>query len=233
MNTAIPKTFNEFARKYTPRIRNYILARNKENSVKIDPDEFVQEFLIKFNKKNTLEKYNPERGASFDTWLYRILYNSFCTSFRLKKEENEEVFNLPENYEKFISDHKKDSNTERYLKTRDAFICISEEDIELILNFTEDISDVRERLSIKLKAYPYIDLNDEDLDFMAQKTGIEKKYLPDELKKMYGTKPGERAGLKDKDIARLLGFSSFTNQRDRAVRKYIIPQYKYMKSRKQ
>ena len=223
MDNSAPKTFDEFAKKYTPRIKSYILAQNNKNSTKLDPDDFIQEVLIKFDREKTLNKYNPEKGASFNTWFNRIIYNFYCTAIRKKGEHDAKFFSMPEN--------QKISNTDTYLKTDTQYILSNKDDRKLILNIIENIPEVRTRLSIKLKAYPLINLNSEDISFIAEKTGLAKNNIKDGLEKMYNKKPGDRPGLKDTDVANLLGFKSFSTQKERAVRKYVIPQYIYMKNR--
>ena len=233
MHGNAPKTFDEFVREYTPEIQGFIRFKNSKNSTKLDPDDFFQDVLIKFDKSKILDKYDPERGASFRTFFFRIINNFYNTVIRIQAEEDKSLCALPDSYDKIIDGRQADNNPDTFLKTSEIFVCIDNEDLKIVLDLIENIPDVKERLSIKLKSYPFIRLNDEEMNYMVKTSGIKKKQFVSELKRMFEAKAGERAGLKDKDAAKLIGYASFTNQRERAVRKHIISQYVYMKSRKE
>jgi hypothetical protein len=103
-------------------------------------------------------------------------------------------------------------------------------DLELVLQIIDDIPTPHERLAIKLKIYPHIQLNQEELAYIANKLETSVHNVLIEIQNMYSQKSIGEFGLRDQDIAKLLKVTSFTNQKERAVRKYIEPLYNYIKS---
>ncbi|MBN2107103.1 MAG: hypothetical protein JW832_06715 [Deltaproteobacteria bacterium] len=88
MSYQTPASLEEFQKSYAAAVRSFIRAKNKTATLKLDPDDFVQDVLVKFIEEKTLEKYDPARGASFKTFLSRVLYYFYLTKFETVKRDS-------------------------------------------------------------------------------------------------------------------------------------------------
>ncbi len=215
-----PRTIDELVRDYAPLIRSFINGKNKDNSTQLDADEFEQKIYIKCNKTNIFEKYDPEK-ASFNTYFRRILLNYYYNEVRKQENEDKKIIKVLD--DQTFEDKPDDDPV--YIFNKDFSIEISEDLAELLLQWIDEIPDMKARLSIKVKLYPLIRFTADEMLFMAENAGVAPDTIEELLTKMHNEKPGQSPGLRDVDAAKLLGYRSFTTQRDRAVRKHLIPRY--------
>ncbi len=213
-------TFNsieDFIDQYESFVREWFQFKNNANLTHVEEEDFWSELLVKIVQEDLLNKYNPDHysKASFKTWLKRVLNNLFIDmSKKIVKgkwvpidttDDDEHLQILEERFNV-------DKNIEVDL------------DIDMISKYVEDIPKVRDRILVKLKTY--IDgstvLDDEEYEYLENVSELSdvKGFIS---KNIYNHK----AGIKDKDICKLLDMKKGTinTTYQRIVRKYVTGPY--------
>ncbi|MHC4473113.1 MAG: RNA polymerase sigma factor [Planctomycetota bacterium] len=66
----------DFARRYLPVVRSYLLARWRQSPLRVDLEDAIQEvFLDCFKRGGALEKAERDRGGGFQAFLYGVVRN--------------------------------------------------------------------------------------------------------------------------------------------------------------
>ena len=76
----------------------------------LDAEEVVQDAFTKIYVN--ADKYEPQAGAKFSSWAYRILMNTAFTRYQKLVKEGQRFTNLDPEFEKFIGEQKNHSGFE-------------------------------------------------------------------------------------------------------------------------
>tara|TARA_Y100000591_G_scaffold325716_1_gene347090 strand:+ start:54 stop:713 length:660 start_codon:yes stop_codon:yes gene_type:complete len=213
-----PKTAEELATDYDLYIRDWIKFENFAN---LDSDDFVGSFYEKVLTKNILDKFDPEQGFLFETWLSKVLKNHYLDKYNASLKDNWVSITIDEEND--------DSQTIRgdmipieedgHL---DSFI--TKDYLDKLINAINNIEDDRDRVLIKLKFYQkgqtqLINFKNNDISYILSVSDLDEsqimKFIDDNAKQAYG--------LKDKDICTLINMASGSINTifQRAVRKWL------------
>ena len=212
-----PKTAEDLANDYNEYIKDWILYNN---TAKIDAHEFISSFYHKVLTKNTLEKFDPDYGVKFETWLSKVLQNHYYD--RVNQSLKDNWISI----QKF-SDDEKDTLREDAIGYEDiSFLdeIISNDTIEQLIRLINGIQDDRDRVLIKLKYYQkgqsqLIIIRQNDLDYIRSVSDLNDQeilqYIDDNAKDSYG--------LRDRNICELINIAtgSINTFFQRAVRKWL------------
>ena len=80
-----PKTAEELVKSHDQYIKDWIAG---SNTAKIDAQEFISSFYHKVLTKNTLEKFDPDYGVKFETWLSKVLQNHYYNQVNQSLKDN-------------------------------------------------------------------------------------------------------------------------------------------------
>ncbi len=74
------------------------IIRNEEDAEEIVQDAFTKIYL-------NADKFEPQEGAKFSSWAYRILMNTAFTRYQKRVKEGQRVVNLDPEFEHLLSDN--------------------------------------------------------------------------------------------------------------------------------
>ena len=213
-------TFNsieEFIDQYESFVREWFQFKNNANLTHVEEEDFWSELLVKIVQEDLLNKYNPDHysKASFKTWLKRVLNNLYIDMSRKISKGNWAPIDTTDD------DEHLQILEERFNVDKNIEVDL---DKDMIAKYVEDIPKVRDRILVKLKTY--IDgstvLDDEEYKYLENVSELSdvKGFIS---KNIYNRK----AGMKDKDICKLLDMKEGTinTTYQRIVRKYITGPY--------
>ena len=212
-----PKTAEELVKNYDSYIKDWI---KYENFANLDSDDFIGSFYEKVLTKHILEKFDPEHGFQFETWLSRVLKNHYLDKYNAS---------LKDNWIGITAENHDESDTIRGdlipLKEEghlDAYI--TKEYFDNLIRVINNIDDDRARVLIKLKFYQkgqtqLINFMNNDINYIQSVSNLEKT----EIMQFIDDNTKETFGLKDKDICELLNMAagSINTIFQRAVRKWL------------
>tara|TARA_B100001564_G_C20507443_1_gene609056 strand:- start:185 stop:850 length:666 start_codon:yes stop_codon:yes gene_type:complete len=215
-----PKTAEEFYTDYKDFVYEWISMKNYQSSIELNKDDFFSGFIDKVIKENTMDKFDPERGFQFKTWLSKVLRYHYLTL--IEKATRSKWISIDKDpYSQDGEDNKsielKDDSKD-YLEE-----IITENAINQLMKIIDSIDENRDRVLIKLK---HIDpknnlmtLNENDIAYIESLSGKNAKeiglYIEENAK--------ESIGLKEKSISQLLGMplGSVGVNFQRAVSKWL------------
>ena len=215
-------TTETFIKEYEKFVREWFRFRNQQNLTHVEEEDFWSELLRKIVDNQILSKYDHDHysGANFETWLKKVLNHLYIDLSRSVAKRNWKTISSTDTEDKT-------GNT----IIEDRFIVNPDEgnlpviDIEIIKRMIDQIPKMRNRILVKLKTYidGYTEIEDKEIAYLEMVSDIEDvvQFVSDNL---YGNK----AGMRDKDIARLLDMKLGTvnTTYGRIVSKYIIEPYK-------
>jgi len=212
-----PKTAEELAKGYDQYIKDWI---KHGNFASLDSDEFISSFYEKTLTKNILEKFDPEHGVKFETWLSRVLNNHYIDKYNASLKDNWLGITSEENDESdTIRGDQIPLDEEDYLD-----IYITKEYLDKLIDIINNIEDDRDRVLIKLKFYQkgqtqLINFENNDINYILSVSDIEEPYIM----KFIDDNAKETYGLKDKHICELINMAtgSINTIFQRAVRKWL------------
>ena len=212
-----PQTVEKLVNTYDDYIKDWIRYNNSGN---VDADEFVSSFYEKIITKKSLEKFNPDKGFKFETWLNTVLRNHYNDQINKQLKENWiSIDSMNEKNDNSIGENKLPSEEIDHLDE-----IIKEETLVQLITLINNIENARDRVLIKLKYYQkgqsqLISFEEKDLSYLEKHSSLSKQeiidYIDDNVKKTYG--------VKDKDICMLLNIAegSVGTFFQRAVRKWL------------
>ncbi len=210
-----PNNSEQLAKDYDQYIKDWILAKNTAN---LDSDEFISSFYFKVHTKDTLNKFDQDRGIKFKTWLSRVLQNHYYDLINSS---------LKDKWNTIHSDDETDRPNEENLedKTNNPLEeIIQRETIQQLIRLINGIPDDRDRILIKLKFYQkgqsqLIQIEKNDIKYIKEQSSLNENEIIEFAEK--NAKPSY--GLKDKDICELMSMSpgSINTFFQRAVRKWL------------
>ena len=215
-------TTETFIKEYEEFVREWFRFRNEQNFTHVEEEDFWSELLRKIVDNQILSKYDQDHysGAKFETWLKKVLNHLYIDLSRSVAKRNWKTISSTDTEDKT-------GNT----IIEDRFIVNPDEgnlpviDIEIIKQMIDQIPKMRNRILVKLKTYidGYTEIDDKEIAYLKTMSDIEDvvQFISDNL---YDYK----AGMRDKDIARLLDMKLGTvnTTYGRIVSKYIIEPYK-------
>ena len=212
-----PKTAEELAKNYDSYIKDWI---KYENFANLDSDEFISSFYEKVLTKYILEKFDPEHGVKFETWLSRVLKNHYLDKYNISLKDNWLGITAEENDESDtirgdMIPLEEDGHLDSY---------ITKDYLDKLINAINNIEDDRDRVLIKLKFYQkgqtqLINFENNDINYILSVSDLDEsqimKFIDENAKEAYG--------LKDKDICGLINMASGSINTifQRAVRKWL------------
>lgn len=210
-----PGNSEQLAKNYDQYIKDWILAKNTAN---LDSDEFISSFYFKVHTKHILNKFDPDRGIKFKTWLNRVLQNHYYDQINSS---------LRNKWDSIHSDDETDRSNEKILedKTNNPLEeIIQRETIQQLIRLINGIPDDRDRILIKLKFYQkgqsqLIQIEKNDIKYIKKQSTLNENQIIEFAE--HNAKP--TCGLKDKDICMLMSMSpgSINTLFQRAVRKWL------------
>ena len=215
-------TTETFIKEYEEFVREWFRFRNEQNFTHVEEEDFWSELLRKIVDNQILSKYDQDHysGAKFETWLKKVLNHLYIDlSSSIAKR----------NWISISSTDEEDQNGNTIIE--DKFIVNPDEgnlpgiEKEIIKRMIDQIPKMRNRILVKLKTYidGYTEIDDKEIAYLKTMSDIEDvvQFISDNL---YDYK----AGMRDKDIARLLDMKLGTvnTTYGRIVSKYIIEPYK-------
>ena len=213
-------TFNsieDFIDQYESFVREWFQFKNNANLTHVEEEDFWSELLVKIVQEDLLNKYNPDHysKASFKTWLKRVLNNLYIDMSRKIAKGNWVPIDTTDD------DEHLQILEERFNVDKNIEVDL---DKDMIAKYVEDIPKVRDRILVKLKTY--IDgstvLDDEEYEYLENVSELSdvKGFISENI---YNRK----AGIKDKDICKLLDMKKGTinTTYQRIVRKYVTGPY--------
>jgi RNA polymerase sigma-70 factor (ECF subfamily) len=81
------------------------IIRNEEDAEEIVQDAFTKIYV-------NADKFQPQEGAKFSSWAYRILLNTAFTRYQKKVKEGQRVVNLDPEFEHLLADSSEHSGFE-------------------------------------------------------------------------------------------------------------------------
>ena len=223
-------TIEAFIEEYEEFVREWFRFRNQQNFVQfkqghIEEEDFWSELLRKIVENEILNKYDqkPHSGANFETWLKMVLNNLFIdmASSIVKRT-----------WISIDSTDNEDTNGNTVIEDR--FIVHPEErnspdiEIKIVKQMIDQIPKMRNRILVKLKTYidGFTEIDDEEIAYLETMNDIEDiaQFISDNIY-------DDKAGMRDKDIAKLLDMKLGTVNTTyrRIVSKHIIDPYKIYK----
>jgi len=212
-----PKTAEELANRYDRYIKDWI---QYNNTAALDSSEFISSFYEKVLIKNILEKFDPDKGVKFETWLSKVLKNHYVDQINRSLKDNWISITTE-------ADKEKDSirgdliplEEDDYLD-----VIITNDYLNKLIRLINDISDDRDRVLIKLKFYQkgqtqLINFENNDFDYITSESDLDEsqimQFIDENVKETYG--------LMDKDICELINIAagSINTTFQRAVRKWL------------
>ena len=141
-----PQKVEKLVNTYDDYIKDWIRYNNSGN---VDADEFVSSFYEKMITKKSLEKFNPDKGFKFETWLNTVLRNHYNDQINKQLKENwTSIDSMNEENDNSIDENKLPSEEIDHLDE-----IIKEETVVQLITLINNIENARDRVLIKLKYY--------------------------------------------------------------------------------
>ena len=212
-----PKTPEEFFNDYKDFVYQWLRIKKYDT---IDAHEFFSSFTQKIIEKNTLDKFDPEKGVLFKTWLGRVLRNHYLTL--VEKSSRDKWISIDDALSSKEGEERRSIELESVAPDPLDEI-INENAVSQLIRIIDGIDKVRDRVLIKLKhIHPGIDLitlDDDDIAYIEEQGGKNEKEIHAYIKENVKAD----IGLKEKHISILLDMpiGSVGTNFQRAVSKWL------------